>query len=147
MLNILGLFPYVFPATAQIVVTFGLSLSIVAGVTILGIRAFKLKFLSILVPGGAPMVLAPFLVLIETVGYVSRAISLGMRLAANLTAGHLLFGIVSGFTFNMLSGVLSIFPILIMIFITVLEMAVAVIQAYVFCLLTAIYLGDTIALH
>lgn len=147
VLNILGLFPYVFTPTAQIVVTFGLSLSIIVGVTILGFMAFKFNFLSILVPGGAPLVLAPFLVLIETIGYISRAVSLGMRLAANLTAGHLLFAIVSGFAFNMLSSVLSIFPLLIMIFITILEMAVAVIQAYVFCLLTAIYLGDTIALH
>lgn len=145
MLNILGLFPYVFTPTAQIVVTFGLSLSIIVGVTILGFMAFNLKFLSILVPGGAPLVLAPFLVLIETIGYISRAVSLGMRLAANLTAGHLLFAIVSGFAFNM--SVLSFFPVLIMIFITILEMAVAVIQAYVFCLLTAIYFGDTIALH
>ena len=70
--------------------------------------------------------------------------------AANLTAGHLLFAIISGFAFNMLSNgliVLSTFPLLVMIFITLLEMAVAIIQAYVFCLLTAIYLGDTVALH
>nr|YP_001648456.1 ATP synthase F0 subunit 6 [Amphimedon compressa]ABW76531.1 ATP synthase F0 subunit 6 [Amphimedon compressa] len=147
LLNVLGLFPYVFTPTAQIVVTFGLSLSIIIGVTILGLTAFKSNFLSILVPNGAPLVLAPFLVLIETIGYISRAVSLGMRLAANLTAGHLLFAIVSGFAFNMLSGALSVFPMLIMMFITILEMAVAIIQAYVFCLLTAIYLGDTIALH
>ena len=101
-------------------------------------------------PGGAPLVLAPFLVLIETISYLSRAISLGVRLAANLSAGHLLFAILSGFTFDMLTNglaLLSVFPMLIMIFITLLEMAVAVIQAYVFCLLTTIYLGDTVALH
>ncbi len=150
MLNVLGLFPYVFTPTVHIVVTFGLSLSILIGVTLLGFLTFKLNFLSILMPGGAPLVLAPFLVLIETLSYVSRAISLGVRLAANLSAGHLLFAIISGFAFNMLSNgliVLSVFPMLIMIFITLLEMAVAVIQAYVFCLLTAIYLGDTVALH
>lgn len=101
-------------------------------------------------PGGAPLVLAPFLVIIETISYVARAISLGVRLAANIIAGHLLFAIISGFTFNIMSNglvVLSFFPMLIMIFITLLEMAVAVIQAYVFCLLTAIYLGETVALH
>ena len=148
MLNILGLFPYVFTSTVHIVVTFGLSLSIIIGVTLLGFITFKFNFLSILIPGGAPLVLAPFLVIIETLSYVSRAISLGVRLAANLSAGHLLFAIISGFAFNMLSNgliVLSIFPMLIMIFITLLEMAVAIIQAYVFCLLTTIYLGDTIA--
>ena len=88
--------------------------------------------------------------LIETISYLSRAISLGVRLAANLSAGHLLFAILSGFTFDMLTNglaLLSVFPMLIMIFITLLEMAVAVIQAYVFSLLTTIYLGDTVALH
>ena len=100
--------------------------------------------MSLFVPGGAPLVLAPFLVLIETISYLSRTISLGVRLAANLSAGHLLFAILSCFTFDMLTNglaLLSVFPMLIMIFITLLEMAVAVIQAYVFCLLTTIYLG------
>ena len=150
LLNILGLFPYVFTPTAHIIVTFGLSLSIIIGVTLLGFLTWKIDFLSILMPGGAPLVLAPFLVIIETISYVARAISLGVRLAANIIAGHLLFAIISGFAFNMMSNglvVLSFFPMLIMIFITLLEMAVAVIQAYVFCLLTAIYLGETVALH
>lgn len=150
MLNILGLFPYVFTPTAHIVMTFGLSLSILIAVTLLGLITFKLNFLSILMPGGVPLVLAPFLVLIETISYMIRAISLGVRLAANISAGHLLFAILSGFAFNMLTNgliVLSFFPMLIMIFITLLEMMVAVIQAYVFMLLTTIYLGDTIALH
>ena len=101
-------------------------------------------------PSGAPLILAPLLVPIETVSYLSRALSLGLRLAANLTAGHLLFAIISGFTFTMLINglfTLSLFPMFIMLFITLLEMAVAIIQAYVFSLLTAIYLSDTIALH
>lgn len=100
-------------------------------------------------PSGAPLGLAPLLVLIETTSYVSRAISLGVRLAANLSAGHLLFAILAGFGFNMLiaSGLAGVLPLLIMVFITLLEVAVAVIQAYVFCLLTTIYLADTIVLH
>lgn len=101
-------------------------------------------------PGGAPLALAPILVPIETVSYLSRALSLGLRLAANLTAGHLLFAIISGFTFTMFTSglfALSLFPMLVMLFITILEMAVAIIQAYVFSLLTAIYLSDTVALH
>ncbi|BFM33934.1 ATP synthase F0 subunit 6 (mitochondrion) [Palythoa umbrosa] len=148
-LNVLGLFPYVFTPTVHIVVTLGLSFSIVIGVTLGGLWKFKWNFLSILMPDGAPLALAPLLVMIETVSYVSRAISLGVRLAANLSAGHLLFAILAGFGFNMLIAgtFLSLFPLLIMVFITLLEMAVAVIQAYVFCLLTVIYLGDTIALH
>lgn len=150
MLNILGLFPYVFVPTAQIVITLGISVSIIIAVTLLGFFTFKLDFFSILMPGGVPLVLAPFLVVIETASYLIRAISLGVRLAANISAGHLLFAILSGFAFNMLSSgmiVLSLVPILIMVFITLLEIMVAVIQAYVFCLLTTIYLGDTIALH
>ena len=150
MLNILGLFPYVFTPTAHLVMTFGLSLSIIIAVTISGFISFKLNFLSILMPGGVPLVLAPVLVLIETMSYMIRAISLGVRLAANISAGHLLFAILSGFAFNMMVNglmVLSLFPVIILVFITLLEIMVAVIQAYVFCLLTTIYLGDTIALH
>nr|ATA66373.1 ATP synthase F0 subunit 6 [Oscarella balibaloi] len=150
LLNVFGLFPYVFTPTVHIIVTFGLSLSILIGVTIIGLFNFRTNFMSLFMPGGAPLALAPFLVLIETISYMSRAISLGVRLAANLSAGHLLFAILSGFTFDMLTNglaLLSIFPMLIMIFITLLEMAVAIIQAYVFCLLTTIYLGDTVALH
>ena len=146
MLNILGLFPYVFVPTAQIVITLGISLTIIMAVTLLGVLNFKLNFLSILMPGGVPLVLAPFLVVIETVSYLIRAISLGVRLAANISAGHLLFAILSGFAFNMLSSGMIILPMLIMIFITLLEIMVAVIQAYVFCLLTTIYLGDTIGI-
>nr|WHI93304.1 ATP synthase F0 subunit 6 [Aphanipathes pedata] len=148
-LNVLGLFPYVFTPTVHIVVTLGLSFSIVIGVTLAGVWKFKWNFLSILMPDGAPLGLAPLLVLIETVSYISRAISLGVRLAANLSAGHLLFAILAGFSFSMLTagGLISLFPLLIMVFITLLEMAVAVIQAYVFCLLTTIYLADTIVLH
>lgn len=150
VLNFLGLFPYVFTPTAHIIITFGLSLSIIIAVTLLGFVTFKINFLSILMPGGVPLILAPFLVLIETLSYMIRAISLGVRLAANISAGHLLFAILSGFAFSMLSNgliILSMFPILIMIFITLLEMLVAIIQAYVFTLLTTIYIGDSLALH
>ena len=134
-----------FVPTAQIVITLGISLTIIMAVTLLGVLNFKLNFLSILMPGGVALMLAPFLVVIETVSYLIRAISLGVRLAANISAGHLLFAILSGFAFNMLSSGMIILPMLIMIFITLLEIMVAVIQAYVFCLLTTIYLGDTIA--
>lgn len=150
IVNILGLFPYVFTPTAHIAVTFSISLSIMVAVTLLGSLNFKIEFLSILVPMGVPLVLAPFLVIIETLSYMIRAISLGVRLAANISAGHLLFGIISGFAFNLLFKrfyVLGVFLVLILGFITLLEMMVAVIQGYVFSLLTTIYFGDTIVLH
>lgn len=150
IMNILGLFPFVFTPTAHIIITFGMSFSIIIAIIISGFITFKLNFLSILMPGGVPIFLAPFLVVIETLSFMIRAISLGVRLAANISAGHLLFAILSGFAFNMfINGLmfLSIFPLLIMIFITLLEIMVAVIQAYVFTLLTTIYFVDTIALH
>lgn len=140
-LNLFGLCPYVFTPTTHVIVTLGFSFSIIIGVTLAGIWRFKKDFFSILMPSGAPLILAPLLVLIETVSYFSRAISLGVRLAANLSAGHLLFAILAGF------GVVFKSAILIMIFITLLEIAVAIIQAYVFCLLTTIYLADTLVLH
>jgi len=148
-LNVLGLFPYVFTPTVHIVVTLGLSFSIIIGVTLAGFWRFKWDFFSVFMPSGAPLGLAPLLVLIETLSFFSRAISLGVRLAANLSAGHLLFAILAGFGFNMLiaSGLVGVLPLLIMVFITLLEVAVAVIQAYVFCLLATIYLADTIVLH
>ena len=96
-LNILGLCPYVFTPTTHIVNTLGFSFSIVIGVTFSGFYKFKKDFFSILMPSGAPLILAPLLILIETVSYISRAVSLGIRLAANLSAGHLLFAILAGF--------------------------------------------------
>nr|UKP87787.1 ATP synthase F0 subunit 6 [Keroeides sp. ANT112] len=149
-LNLLGLFPYVFTPTAHIVVTFGLSLSILIAVTILGITQYRWNFASMMMPSGAPLLLAPLLVATETLSYLSRALSLGVRLAANLSAGHLLFAILASFGFVMISNgmlVLSLAPILVMVFITLLEIAVALIQAYVFCLLTTIYINDSLNLH
>lgn len=150
--NVIGIIPYTFAATSHIVITFGLSLSIFLGVTLLGIVNYKSNYFSMFLPGGSPLVLAPFLVVIELVSHVAKAISLGVRLAANITAGHLLFAILSGFVWKMLiaggiMSALSIFPMLIVVFITILEMAVALIQAYVFSLLTAIYINESIHLH
>nr|YP_010323017.1 ATP synthase F0 subunit 6 [Melithaea erythraea]UKP87831.1 ATP synthase F0 subunit 6 [Melithaea erythraea] len=149
-LNLLGLFPYVFTPTAHIVITFGLSLSILIAVTIVGITKYRWNFASMFMPSGAPLALAPLLIFTETLGYLSRAISLGVRLAANLSAGHLLFAILASFGFAMINNgmlFLSLAPILVMVFITLLEIAVALIQAYVFCLLTTIYLNDALNLH
>lgn len=151
-LNIVGIVPYTFTPTAHIVLTFGMSFSIWLACTILGFKNYGLDYFSMFMPSGSPVALAPFLVIIELVSYVAKAITLGVRLAANLTAGHLLFAILAGFTWKMLIAgglvsLLSIFPMLIVIFITVLEIAVALIQAYVFSLLTTTFLNDTVHLH
>jgi ATP synthase subunit 6 len=152
MLNLFGIVPYTFSPTSHIAITFGLSLSIFLGVTLLGLVNYQSNYLSMFMPGGAPMIMAPFLVVIEIISHVAKAISLGVRLAANITAGHLLFAILSGFCWTMLTAggmlaLLSTFPILIVVFITGLEMAVALIQAYVFSLLTSIYISESIDLH
>lgn len=152
IMNLFGIVPYTFTPTSHIVVTFGLSLSIFLGVTLLGLVKHRLDYFSMFMPAGSPLVLAPFLVIIEFVSHTAKAISLGVRLAANITAGHLLFAILSGFCFTMLMAggiisILSVFPLLIVVFITALEMAVALIQAYVFSLLTTIYINESIHLH
>ena len=152
LMNLYGVVPYTFSPTSHIIVTFGLSLSIFLGVTLLGFVNHATDYFAMFLPAGSPMWLAPFLVIIEFISHGAKAVSLGVRLAANITAGHLLFGILSGFCWTMLTtggflAVLSIFPLFIVLFITVLEMGVAVVQAYVFCVLTSIYINDSIHLH
>ncbi|MEG9862369.1 MAG: F0F1 ATP synthase subunit A [Parvularculales bacterium] len=148
IVNVLGLFPYVFTPTAHVALTFGASLTVLIGVTVIGFKRNGVDYFSILMPNGAPMALAPMLIIIETASYLSRAISLGVRLAANLSAGHLLFAILAGFGYQgclMMHGglvVLSAAPVVVMACITALECGVAAIQAYVFCLLTTLYLGE-----
>jgi F-type H+-transporting ATPase subunit a len=133
-------------------VTFGLSLSLFIGVTIVGFQVHGLHFFSFLLPKGAPLVLAPLLVVLELVSYCFRAVSLGVRLFANMMAGHTLVKILSGFAWTMLSvggslAVASVIPFTIVFALTGLEIGVACLQAYVFTILTCIYLNDAINLH
>lgn len=152
IMNVFGIVPYTFSPTAHIAVTLGLSISIFIGVTLLGMVNYGINYFSMFMPAGSPLLLAPFMIVIELVSHTAKAVSLGVRLAANITAGHILFAILSGFTWTMLTagGIMTIasaFPMLIVLFITVIEMAVAVIQAYVFSLLTAIYISESEHLH
>lgn len=151
--NLLGLIPFSFATTAQLVVAFGLSFSLFIGVTLIGVVKHKLHFLSFFLPGGAPIALAPLLVVIELISYIFRPISLGVRLFANLTAGHSLLAIIAGFSWTML-GVNSLImtaaatlPAVVIIAIFGLELAVSFLQAYVFAVLLCIYLKDAIELH
>eukprot|EP00897_Mesotaenium_endlicherianum_P002517 jgi/Mesen1/2293/ME001545S01382 len=127
--------PYSFTVTSHFIVTLGLSFSLFIGVTI-----------------GVPLPLAPFLVLLELISYCFRALSLGIRLFANMMAGHSLVKILSGFAWTMLSmgGVMylaHLAPFLIVFALTGLELGVAILQAYVFTILICIYLNDAINLH
>ena len=150
--NLIGMIPYSFTATSHMVVTFGISVSLFLGITIVGFERHGLHFFSFLLPKGAPLMLAPLLVVLELVSYSFRAISLGVRLFANMMAGHTLVKILSGFAWTMMSlgGLLSVaasIPFLIVFALTGLEIGVACLQAYVFTILVCIYLHDAIHLH
>ncbi len=150
--NLIGMVPYSFASTSHFVLTFFLSFTIVLGATILGFQKHGLEFFSLLVPAGCPLALLPLLVLIEFISYLARNISLGLRLAANITAGHMLLNILSGFTYNIMTSgviffVLSLIPLTFIIAFSGLELAIAVIQAQVFVVLTSSYIKDGLDLH
>jgi F-type H+-transporting ATPase subunit a len=150
--NLLGLVPYTFSVTAQFALTTGLSFTILLGVTILGFRLHGLHFFSLFVPAGTPLMLVPLLVIIETISYLARAVSLGVRIAANIIAGHILLHLISAFTWKFITGsflglLLAPLPLLFLILLFGLELGVAFIQAFVFVLLTCSYIKDAISLH
>jgi F-type H+-transporting ATPase subunit a len=144
--------PYSFSSTSHFVLTFALSFTIVLGSTILGFQKHGLVFFSLLVPAGCPLALLPLLVLIEFISYLARNISLGLRLAANITAGHMLLNILSGFTYNIMSGgfiyfFAALIPLTFIIAFSGLEMGIALIQSQVFIVLVSGYIKDGLDLH
>jgi F-type H+-transporting ATPase subunit a len=150
--NLIGLIPYSFASTSHFVLAFALSFTIVIGATILGFQKHKLEFFSLLVPAGCPVALLPLLVLIEFVSYLARNISLGLRLAANITAGHMLLNILSGFVYNIMNSgflylLLAIIPLIFIIAFSCLELGIAFIQAQVFVVLSSGYIKDGLDLH
>ena len=150
--NLVGNVPYSFTITTSVIVSIGLSFTILIGVTILGLSIHKVHFFSFFIPSGTPLALVPLLVLIELISYLARAFSLGIRLFANVVAGHTLLKILSTFLFKMFSGgiiifILTLVPFTLFLAITGLELAVSFIQAYVFVLLTCSYIKDAIELH
>lgn len=150
--NLVGNITYSFTITTSVILTLGLSVIIFLGFTILSISIHKFNFFSTFIPEGCPLALVPLLVLIELASYCSRAISLGVRLFSNLTSGHVLVSILSSFFYKALSSSLLIFiltlvPFLLFLAILFLELAVSLIQAYVFSLLTCTYIRGAIYLH
>ena len=150
--NLIGLVPYSFASTSHFILTFSLSFSVVLGATILGFQKHGLKFFSLFVPSGCPLGLLPLLVLIEFISYLSRNVSLGLRLAANILSGHMLLSILSGFTYNIMTSgvlffVLGLVPLAFIIAFSGLELAIAFIQAQVFVVLTCSYIKDGLDLH
>jgi F-type H+-transporting ATPase subunit a len=148
-LNLLGMVPYSFTVTSHIIVTFALAFFIFVGVTILGFAVHGFGFFKFFVPHGVPAYLLPLVVPIEVVSYLTRPISLSVRLFANMMAGHTVLKVFAGFVialgaFGYLPGLL---PLAFMVALTGLEVLVAALQAYVFAILTCIYLNDALHMH
>ena len=148
--NLFGLFPYFFTVTSHIIVTFALALLVVGTVVVYGFLKHGFGFLRLFVPQGIPAVLTPLVVLIEVVSFLSRPISLSVRLFANMLAGHITLKVFAGFVASLsafgFAGVAgAILPLAMTVAITALEFLVALLQAYVFAVLTCMYLND--ALH
>jgi F-type H+-transporting ATPase subunit a len=150
--NLNGNVPYGYTLTTSIIVSIGLSFTIFFGVTILGLYRHGIHFFSYFVPAGTPIGMLPLLVLIELISYLARAFSLGVRLFANMVAGHTLLKILSGMLWPILTSSILMFfvalvPMAIFLALIGLEIAVSFIQAYVFVVLTCVYLRDAIDLH
>ena len=142
--NFLSLLPYGIAITSHFILIFWLSCTICISIFIIGLLRFNLKFLHIFIPQ-SPFILLPLLIPIEIFSYLIRLLSLAIRLAANLIAGHTLVHIIISFFFNVIKieTFLSILIIIPLFFILTLELGVAFLQAYVFTILFCIYLSDT----
>ena len=144
--NLFGLLPGAFTVTSHIIVTAAMAIFVFVGVTIVGIVLHGLRFFTYFVPQGAPMWLIPIMIPIEILSYFIRPLSLSVRLFANMVAGHVMLAVIGGFVFAM--GVW--FGWIPLAFVTVLfglELLIACLQAYVFTILTCIYLHDAVHLH
>ena len=145
--NLLGMTPYAYTPTSHIIVNFMLALSIFLGFMIVGFLRQGINFLKLFVPSGVPIALLPLFVVIEVMSVTLRPISLSVRLFANILAGHTLLHILAGFVTSLLalSFIAGLVPFIVLLAVTVLEFGIAFLQAYVFVVLLAIYLNDSIS--
>lgn len=144
--NLLGMVPYSFTVTSHISITFAIAMMIFLLVTLLGLYLHGLHFFSLFLPAGTPWWLAPLMVMIELFAYLARPVSLSLRLAANMMAGHILLKVMAGFVVSM-AIYLKILPIPFIVVLIGFEIFVAVLQAYIFTILSCVYLNDAINLH
>ena len=141
----LGMLPYSFTVTSHIIVTFALAAIIFLGVTIIGFVNHGIGYLKLFIPSGVPLFLLPLIVIIEIISYLSRPVSLSVRLFANMMAGHTMLKVFGGFVISL--GVLGgLLPLSFTVALTGLEILIAFLQAYVFAILTCIYLNDALNL-
>ena len=149
ILNLFGMAPYGFTVTSHIIITFALAALVIGTVIVYGIMKHGTHFFGLFVPSGVPAWLLPLLVAIEVISFVSRPLSLSVRLFANMLAGHIALKIFAGFVATLMTAgfwsILAPLPLALTVALTALEVLVAVLQAYVFAVLTSIYLND--ALH
>ena len=144
--NMIGMLPYSFTVTSHIIVTFVLATIVFVGVTVIGFINHGIGYIKIFVPSGVPVLLLPLIIVIEIISYLSRPVSLSVRLFANMMAGHTMLKVFGGFVISLglLGGWL---PLSFSVALTGLEILVAFLQAYVFAILTCIYLNDALNLH
>ncbi|MBP2294089.1 MULTISPECIES: F0F1 ATP synthase subunit A [Azospirillum] len=151
--NLVGMIPFTFTFTSHIIVTFTLAATVFVFVTVLALMKHGLHFFSFFMPHGAPIALAPILIPIEVISYLMRPVSLSIRLFANMMAGHTMLKVFAGFTILMISGLgalglfVGLVPIAINVALTGFEFLVAFLQAYVFSILTCLYIRDALELH
>jgi F-type H+-transporting ATPase subunit a len=143
--NAIALIPYTFTVTSHIVVTFAFATVVIVMVTVVGLVKHGLHFFSLFLPKGVPIALAPLLIPIEIISYLARPVSLALRLFANLTAGHTMLKVFGSFV--VMLGLAGIAPLLVIVLLYGLETLIAFLQAYVFTILTCIYLNDALHLH
>jgi F-type H+-transporting ATPase subunit a len=144
--NLLGMMPYSFTFASHIIVTFALAIIVFIGVTVLGFVKHGLHFFSFFVPPGVSVILWPLMIPIEIISYLSRPISLSVRLFANLTAGHTMLKVFASFVIS-LGVVGGILPLVFVVALTGLELLIAFLQAYVFTILTCFYINDAVHMH
>ena len=143
--NMVGMIPYSFTFTSHIIVTFGLASVVFIGTTILGFIKHRLHFFSFFVIPGLPWYMLPLLIPIEIISFLSRPISLSVRLFANMLAGHTLLKVFAGFVVAL--GIGGVLPLAFIVALTGLEILIAFLQAYVFAILTCLYINDALHLH
>lgn len=143
--NFLGMLPYSFTFTSHLAVTFTLAAFIFIAVTLIAIFKHGMKFFSFFLPHGVPIAMAPLLIPIEIISYLSRPVSLSVRLFANMMAGHTLLKVVAGFVVPL--GIFGVVPVAGLVAVTALELLISFLQAYIFTILTCIYISDAVHLH
>jgi F-type H+-transporting ATPase subunit a len=150
--NMLGMFPYFFTVTSHVVVTVAMALFVVCLVVFVGIYKHGLGWFKLFVPSGVPIAILPFISLIEIISFLSRPISLGLRLFGNMLAGHIVLKVFAGFVVSLsalgFGGILgALAPMAMAVALTALEFLVAFLQAFVFAILTCVYLNDALHTH